>query len=92
MSTPTTAAEPNPTQTSPLAPQDNDSPTDLSTAVDDLLATLRAKFSTATAEMLKKMDEMSARLDGLEAVLRAQGAGGDEVGRGDVKEGFGADS
>lgn len=43
---------------------------ELTAAVDDLLNTLRSKFSNATTEMLAKMDEMSRRLDNLEAQLR----------------------
>lgn len=45
---------------------------ELTAAVDDLLNTLRSKFSVATSGMLAKMDDMSRRLDNLEAVLRVQ--------------------
>lgn len=45
---------------------------ELTAAVDDLLNTLRAKFTAATSAMLEKMDDMSRRLDNLEAVLSVQ--------------------
>jgi len=48
---------------------------ELTAAVDDLLSTLRSKFSVATSGMLAKMDDMSRRLDNLEAVLRVQDDG-----------------
>jgi len=45
---------------------------ELTAAVDDLLNTLRSKFTTATSAMLAKMDDMSRRLDNLEQVLSVQ--------------------
>lgn len=75
----------SPTQAFPFDPTTTDAPSELTAAVDDLLETVRSKFSTATTEMLAKMDDMSRRLDNLEAVLRSsagngegQGAGGDQ--------------
>jgi len=70
----------SPTPASALDPTTADAPTELTAAVDDLLETVRSKFSTATTEMLAKMDDMSRRLDNLEAVLRASGGTGDGSG------------
>jgi heat shock factor-binding protein 1 len=69
-----------PSQASALDPVPADASSELTAAVDDLLETVRSKFSTATSEMLAKMDDMSRRLDNLEAVLRASGGNGDAQG------------
>lgn len=76
-----------PTLSSAEANNDASNPTDssateLTAAVDDLLTTLRAKFTTATTEMLAKMDDMSRRLDSLEQTL-SMGEG--EEGRAERK-------
>ena len=72
----------SPTQASPFDPSTADAPSELTAAVDDLLETVRSKFSTATTEMLAKMDDMSRRLDNLEAVLRSSGGNGEGQGTG----------
>jgi hypothetical protein len=69
------------TTTDSSTPADS-SANELTAAVDDLLSTLRAKFTGATTEMLAKMDDMSRRLDSLEQTLR-MGEGND---RGEGKE------
>ncbi|KAI1367503.1 heat shock factor binding protein 1-domain-containing protein [Xylaria arbuscula] len=44
---------------------------ELTTVVEELLNSLSNKFNTVSSEMFAKMDEMSRRLDNLEATLRA---------------------
>ncbi|KEZ39065.1 hypothetical protein SAPIO_CDS10449 [Scedosporium apiospermum] len=48
-----------------------DSRADLNAAVEDLLNSLSNKFAGVSSEIFAKMDEMSRRLDSLEAELRA---------------------
>ncbi|KAK9445030.1 heat shock factor binding protein 1 domain-containing protein [Metarhizium brunneum] len=43
---------------------------DVSAAVEDLLNTLSNKFASVSSEIFAKMDEMSRRLDNLEAALQ----------------------
>jgi hypothetical protein len=58
---------------------------ELTAAVDDLLTTLRAKFASATTDMLAKMDDMSRRLDSLEQTLRmGESEDGRTEGKGEV--------
>jgi heat shock factor-binding protein 1 len=49
----------------------SDGPTELSQVVDDLLASLTTKFTGVSNEILAKMDDMSRRLDHLEAVVQS---------------------
>ncbi|KAG5983202.1 hypothetical protein E4U55_000543 [Claviceps digitariae] len=42
---------------------------DVSAAVEDLLNTLSNKFASVSSEIFAKMDEMSRRLENLEAAL-----------------------
>ncbi|KAI3334309.1 heat shock factor binding protein 1-domain-containing protein [Ustulina deusta] len=44
---------------------------ELTTVVEELLNSLSNKFTTVSNEIFAKMDEMSRRLDSLEAALRA---------------------
>ncbi|KAL5115544.1 hypothetical protein ACEQ8H_006520 [Pleosporales sp. CAS-2024a] len=44
---------------------------ELAQVVDDLLNQLNTKFSTISSELLSKMDDMSRRLDNLEATIQA---------------------
>ncbi|KAM0801368.1 heat shock factor binding protein 1 [Usnea florida] len=44
---------------------------DLVKAVDNLLNNLGPKFSKVSAELFAKMDEMSRRLDDMEAAIKA---------------------
>ncbi|KAI7267153.1 hypothetical protein KC345_g8012 [Hortaea werneckii] len=46
-------------------------PSELVNVVDDLLAQLQNKFSNVSAELVGKLDEMSRRLDNLEATIQA---------------------
>ncbi|KAF2398823.1 hypothetical protein EJ06DRAFT_512956 [Trichodelitschia bisporula] len=48
---------------------------ELSAVVDELLSQLSAKFSNISSELLGKMDDMSRRLDNLEAAIQAQKPG-----------------
>ncbi|MCJ1363608.1 hypothetical protein MMC16_002715 [Acarospora aff. strigata] len=48
-----------------------DAPAELSVVVDELLDGLSAKFSTVSAEIFARMDDMSRRLDNLEATIIA---------------------
>ncbi|KAG6008925.1 hypothetical protein E4U54_008637 [Claviceps lovelessii] len=43
---------------------------DVSAAVEDLLNTLSNKFASVSSEIFAKMDEMSRRLENLEAALQ----------------------
>ncbi|KAF2126507.1 hypothetical protein P153DRAFT_297955, partial [Dothidotthia symphoricarpi CBS 119687] len=47
-----------------------DSSSELAAVVDDLLNQLSTKFSTISGELLSKMDDMSRRLDNLEATIQ----------------------
>ncbi|KAH6626190.1 heat shock factor binding protein 1-domain-containing protein [Chaetomium sp. MPI-SDFR-AT-0129] len=49
----------------------NDARGELTAQVEDLLGTLSNKFATVSSEIFAKMDEMSRRLDNLEAQLIA---------------------
>ncbi|KAI0193986.1 heat shock factor binding protein 1-domain-containing protein [Xylaria flabelliformis] len=44
---------------------------ELTVVVEELLNSLSNKFTTVSGEIFAKMDEMSRRLDNLEAALRA---------------------
>ncbi|KAH7384324.1 heat shock factor binding protein 1-domain-containing protein [Phaeosphaeria sp. MPI-PUGE-AT-0046c] len=48
----------------------SDSSVELAAVVDDLLSQLNTKFSTISSELLAKMDDMSRRLDNLEATIQ----------------------
>ncbi|KAI1852412.1 hypothetical protein JX265_011045 [Neoarthrinium moseri] len=45
---------------------------ELNAVLEDLLNTLSNKFAGVSSEIFAKMDEMSRRLDNLEAALQAQ--------------------
>ncbi|KAL7265858.1 hypothetical protein RUND412_011614 [Rhizina undulata] len=64
---------PSPTTTTtsqdlPTAPGDE---TELNAVVDDLLDALSTKFTSVSAELFNKIEEMSKRLDAMEASLQA---------------------
>ena len=66
-------SEPNgatPSSTSKDVPSAQEANNDLTSAVDDLLETMRTKFTAASQEMTQRMDDMSRRLDQLEASMR----------------------
>ncbi|KAH6642078.1 heat shock factor binding protein 1-domain-containing protein [Boeremia exigua] len=58
-----------------------DSSAELAAVVDDLLNQLNTKFTTISSDLLSKMDDMSRRLDNLEAQIQA----GDGKGSGASK-------
>ncbi|KAF2004181.1 hypothetical protein P154DRAFT_519419 [Amniculicola lignicola CBS 123094] len=53
---------------------------ELTAVVDDLLNQLNTKFSSISSELLTKMDDMSRRLDNLEATIQG-GEGGKGTGK-----------
>ncbi|KAH9844999.1 putative heat shock factor binding protein [Teratosphaeria destructans] len=55
----------------------DNTPSELVAQVDDLLNQLGAKFSGLSSEILGKMDDMSRRLDNLEATIQAGNAQAD---------------
>ncbi|KAG5918480.1 hypothetical protein E4U61_001695 [Claviceps capensis] len=60
---------PDPSPSKPSVPESS-SP-DVSAAVEDLLNTMSNKFASVSSEIFAKMDEMSRRLEDLEAALQA---------------------
>ncbi|KAF2786521.1 hypothetical protein K505DRAFT_368164 [Melanomma pulvis-pyrius CBS 109.77] len=46
---------------------------ELTAVVDELLNQLNTKFSSISSELLSKMDDMSRRLDNLEATVQTDG-------------------
>ncbi|KAF2646083.1 hypothetical protein P280DRAFT_415025 [Massarina eburnea CBS 473.64] len=64
------------TPTNDNASPGTDSSNELAQVVDDLMTQLTSKFSTVSSEILAKMDDMSRRLDNLEATIQ----GGDGKG------------
>ncbi|CAE7020618.1 hypothetical protein CFE70_002891 [Pyrenophora teres f. teres 0-1] len=54
---------------------------ELTAVVDDLLNQLNTKFTTISSELLSKMDDMSRRLDNLEATMAGDGAKGSGSGK-----------
>ncbi|KAI1326810.1 heat shock factor binding protein 1-domain-containing protein [Xylariaceae sp. FL0255] len=50
----------------------NKSSDELTAVVEELLNSLSNKFASVSSEMFTKMDEMSRRLDNLEAALQAK--------------------
>ncbi|KAI9856523.1 MAG: hypothetical protein M1813_008901 [Trichoglossum hirsutum] len=57
----------------PDAQVPGDAPAELTAVVDELLNSLSSRFSSVSSEIFSKMDEMSRRLDSLEANLQANG-------------------
>ncbi|KAK4539177.1 hypothetical protein LTR36_001177 [Oleoguttula mirabilis] len=49
-------------------------PSELVAVVDDLLNQLGSKFSNISSELIGKLDDMSRRLDNLEATIEASNA------------------
>ncbi|KAK2627288.1 hypothetical protein QTJ16_003254 [Diplocarpon rosae] len=56
---------------------DATAPAELSAVVDELLNSLSNKFAGVSSEIFAKMDEMSRRLDNLEATLQNSNEGRD---------------
>ncbi|KAL2266389.1 hypothetical protein VTJ83DRAFT_5741 [Remersonia thermophila] len=55
----------------PSTSEPQDARSELAAQLDDLLNTLSNKFAGVSSEIFAKMDEMSRRLDNLEAQLKA---------------------
>ncbi|KAF1346042.1 heat shock factor binding protein 1-domain-containing protein [Delphinella strobiligena] len=53
-------------------------PSDLAVVVDELLNQLSTKFSNISTELIGKMDDMSRRLDTLEATIQSNAGGADK--------------
>ncbi|RMZ71355.1 heat shock factor binding 1 [Pyrenophora seminiperda CCB06] len=54
---------------------------ELTAVVDDLLNQLNNKFTSISSELLSKMDDMSRRLDNLEATMAGDGTKGSGSGK-----------
>ncbi|KAI9831327.1 MAG: hypothetical protein M1819_005101 [Sarea resinae] len=65
-----------------------DAPAELSAVVDELLNSLSTKFSSVSKDILEKMDDMSRRLDSLEATIQG-GNGNGNSGAGESASGQG---
>ncbi|KAF2238893.1 heat shock factor binding protein 1 [Viridothelium virens] len=57
--------------------QSEGAPAELTAVVDELLQQLQSKFSNISSDLLAKMDDMSRRLDNLEATIQASNSGPD---------------
>ncbi|KAK2023985.1 heat shock factor binding protein 1 [Colletotrichum zoysiae] len=61
----------NPDSSATQSAVSEDPKTDVNAAVEELLNTISNKFAGVSSEIFAKMDEMSRRLDNLEAALLA---------------------
>ncbi|CCF31816.1 heat shock factor binding protein 1 [Colletotrichum higginsianum] len=61
----------NPDSSATQSAISEDPKTDVNAAVEELLNTISNKFAGVSSEIFAKMDEMSRRLDNLEAALLA---------------------
>ncbi|KAF2111554.1 heat shock factor binding protein 1-domain-containing protein [Lophiotrema nucula] len=66
---PSTGRTTTETSLSTIAPSDT-STAELTAVVDELLGQLTQKFNSVSSELLSKMDDMSLRLDNLEATIQ----------------------
>jgi len=62
------------------APEDSRADADVTAAVEELLNSLSNKFAGVSSEIFAKMDEMSRRLDNLEAALQDNSKSKDAAG------------
>lgn len=62
--------QPDPTANSKTENPSDDARADVTAAVEELLNSLSNKFAGVSSEIFAKMDEMSRRLDNLEAALQ----------------------
>ncbi|KAL1302951.1 hypothetical protein AAFC00_003270 [Neodothiora populina] len=72
-----------------LAGTSDTSPSELASAIDDLLNQLTSKFTNISSDLLGKMDDMSRRLDTLEATIQSSNSKATAAGAG---AGAGADA
>jgi heat shock factor-binding protein 1 len=68
-------AEKPPAQESFLSQPNSDAQGQLTAAVDELLDQLQSKFDNVSKEVFGKLDDMTRRLDELEASLTSSGGG-----------------
>ncbi|KAJ5587377.1 uncharacterized protein N7459_003142 [Penicillium hispanicum] len=68
-----TKTEKGPAEESLLSQPNSDAQGQLTAAVDELLEQLQSKFDNVSKEMFGKLDDMTRRLDELEASLAASG-------------------
>jgi len=71
------SSSPNINRLSTTSTTDSTAPAELSAVVDELLNSLSNKFAGVSSEIFAKMDEMSRRLDNLEATLQNGAEGKD---------------
>ncbi|CAI9633012.1 unnamed protein product [Alternaria burnsii] len=71
MATPQPLADRAQSDTASAVSTNQESSGELTAVVDDLLNQLNTKFTTVSSELLAKMDDMSRRLDNLEATIQA---------------------
>jgi len=71
MATPQPLADRAQSDTASAVSKDVESSGELTAVVDDPLNQLNTKFTTVSSELLAKMDDMSRRLDNLEATIQA---------------------
>ncbi|KAG9191343.1 hypothetical protein G6011_09431 [Alternaria panax] len=71
MATPQPLADRAQSDTASAASTNQESSEELTAVVDDLLNQLNTKFTTVSSELLAKMDDMSRRLDNLEATIQS---------------------
>ncbi|PSS12944.1 hypothetical protein M430DRAFT_68100 [Amorphotheca resinae ATCC 22711] len=72
-SSPSSSALNNSQQSADSVTSDAAAPAELSAVVDELLNSLSNKFASVSKEIFSKMDDMSRRLDNLEAALQSSG-------------------
>lgn len=60
-----------PSDNRPVSLVSEDAPAELSVVVDELLNSLSNKFANVSSDIFAKMDDMSKRLDSLEATIQA---------------------
>jgi len=60
-----------PSDNRPVSLVSEDAPAELSVVVDELLNSLSNKFANVSNDIFAKMDDMSKRLDSLEATIQA---------------------
>ncbi|CAN9277576.1 hypothetical protein GT037_010947 [Alternaria burnsii] len=71
MATPQPLADRAQSDTASAVSTNQESSGELTAVVDELLNQLNTKFTAVSSELLAKMDDMSRRLDNLEATIQA---------------------
>jgi len=82
MATPQPLGERTQSDSASVVSSNPESSGELTAVVDDLLNQLNTKFTTISSELLNKMDDMSRRLDNLEATIQGgEGSKGSGSGK-----------